>query len=174
MSRPVRSNLVSPPLGDDPFMIPSPPIHRAATSPDRARIAEVYLAARHQAMPWLRAAHSDHEVRRWVAQQMLPGHEVWVTEGAAAIEAFVAISRDRLWIAHLYVEPAAHGRGYGSALVELAKTRSLGSLQLWAFQRNTRARSFYAQRGFAAVAYGDGSTNEEREPDVLYRWRRPG
>jgi hypothetical protein len=43
-------------------------------------------------------------------------------------------------------------------------------MRLYAFQRNTRARSFYERRGFVAVAFGDGSGNEEGEPDVLYQW----
>jgi putative addiction module component (TIGR02574 family) len=31
-----------------------------------------------------------------------------------------------------------------------------------------RARSFWERHGFKAIAYSDGSTNEERCPDVLY------
>jgi hypothetical protein len=43
-------------------------------------------------------------------------------------------------------------------------------MRLYAFQRNTRARGFYERRGFVAVEFGDGSGNEEGEPDVLYQW----
>lgn len=45
-------------------------------------------------------------------------------------------------------------------------------LNLWTFQRNRRARRFYELNGFAAVRETDGSSNEEKEPDVLYRWQR--
>ena len=34
-----------------------------------------------------------------------------------------------------------------------------------------RARHFYEARGFEAIAFGDGSHNEERCPDILYEWR---
>ena len=37
--------------------------------------------------------------------------------------------------------------------------------------RVERARHFYEARGFEAIAFGNGSHNEERCPDVLYEWR---
>ncbi len=76
------------------------------------------------------------------------------------------------WIDHLYVEPARHGEGIGSALVRLAQ-REQDDLQLHTFQANTRARALYERHGFVAEAFTDGSRNEERMPDVRYRWRRP-
>jgi hypothetical protein len=48
--------------------------------------------------------------------------------------------------------------------------RRPSGMRLYAFQRNTRARDFYECRGFVAVEFGDGSGNEEGEPDVLYQW----
>ena len=44
-------------------------------------------------------------------------------------------------------------------------------LRLWVFERNDRARSFYAHHGFTEVERTDGSGNEEKEPDVLLRWQ---
>ena len=41
-------------------------------------------------------------------------------------------------------------------------------MRLYAFQQNEAARRFYERHGFVAIAFGDGSTNEERCPDVLY------
>lgn len=32
------------------------------------------------------------------------------------------------------------------------------------------SRAFYERHGFTAVAFDDGSRNEEGEPDVLRRW----
>ncbi len=46
-------------------------------------------------------------------------------------------------------------------------------LQLWTFQVNGPAQSFYERHGCRAVERTDGATNEEREPDVRYAWR-PG
>ncbi|WP_165694275.1 hypothetical protein [Teichococcus deserti] len=39
-----------------------------------------------------------------------------------------------------------------------------------AFARNRRARAFYAREGFQEVAFGDGSDNEEGEPDIQLNW----
>jgi hypothetical protein len=44
-------------------------------------------------------------------------------------------------------------------------------LALYTFQVNGRARRFYERHGFAATWFGDGSANEERQPDVRYEWR---
>ena len=41
-------------------------------------------------------------------------------------------------------------------------------LRLYTFARNAGARRFYERHGFVAVAFGDGSANEEGEPDVRY------
>jgi ribosomal protein S18 acetylase RimI-like enzyme len=41
-------------------------------------------------------------------------------------------------------------------------------VRLCTFQANVRARSFYERHGFKAIAFGDGNSNEERCPDVLY------
>jgi len=73
------------------------------------------------------------------------------------------------WVEQLYVLPGWQGRGVGRALLEMAKAENT-ELRLWTFQRNLEARRFYERRGFIAIDETDGSRNEEREPDVLYRW----
>lgn len=74
------------------------------------------------------------------------------------------------WLHHLYVDPAWQSRGIGTALLSAAKSRSEIGLQLWAFQANTGARRFYERHAFVVVEETDGSGNEERVPDVRYRW----
>jgi GNAT superfamily N-acetyltransferase len=69
------------------------------------------------------------------------------------------------------VLPEAHGRGIGGALLQVAKS-VFGSLQLWTFQRNDKARRFYQARGFQLIRETDGAENEEKEPAALYRWTR--
>ncbi len=73
------------------------------------------------------------------------------------------------WIDQLYVLPSSQGRGVGTALLQIAKSRSPG-LSLWTFQRNSNARRFYERRGFTLLKETDGSRNEEKEPDALYFW----
>jgi hypothetical protein len=57
-------------------------------------------------------------------------------------------------------------------LIEAAKVSGVAALELWCFQANARARRFYEARGFSAIRFTDGAHNEERTPDVLYRWER--
>ena len=75
------------------------------------------------------------------------------------------------FIEQLYLAPGWTGRGIGGRLVELAKERRPAGLDLFTFQVNDGARRFYERHGFAAVWFGDGSENEERQPDVRYAWR---
>ena len=45
-------------------------------------------------------------------------------------------------------------------------------MELWCFQANPPARHFYEARGFRAIRFTDGADNEEKTPDVRYRWER--
>lgn len=94
--------------------------------------------------------------------------EVWVARDRQAIVGFIALREG--WIDHLYLRPGHYRQGIGSALMNLAKSRQPQGLRLYAFQKNERARAFYEAHRFTAIEFGDGSFNEEKEPDVLYRW----
>ena len=76
------------------------------------------------------------------------------------------------WIEHFYVDPERHSRGIGTLLLARVK-EVLPEIQLWTFQANAGARRFYERHGFEPVELTDGAGNEEGEPDVRYRWRRP-
>ena len=104
--------------------------------------------------------------------ELVPAHETWVAETPdGRVVALMAVSDDM--VEQLYVAPDRHGVGVGSRLLALAKEQRPAGLDLYCFQANTRAQRFYEARGFVAVAFGDGSGNEERQPDIRYAWR-PG
>jgi GNAT superfamily N-acetyltransferase len=73
-------------------------------------------------------------------------------------------------VEQLYLAPGCYRQGIGTALLAIAKHHSPNELLLFCFQRNSRARAFYEANGFTAVRFGDGSDNEEREPDIEYVW----
>ena len=142
---------------------------RPATSGDAGAIADVYLASFHATYDFP-LAHKDDQVRRWIADILVPALEVWVAATRArTIVALMALTEDML--DQLYVVPGWTSRGIGGRLVALAKTRRPGGLDLYTFQVNPNARSFYEHRGFLQVSTGDGSGNEEGQPDVRYAWR---
>ena len=141
---------------------------RRACPGDAPAVAETHLTSRRYGQPYLPEVHTDAETHQWVAKVMLPQQEVWIAEVAGEVAGFAALHEG--WLEHLYIAPAYQGRGLGSSLLELAMSRNPGGLQLFTFQRNERARRFYEGRGFVAEWFGDGSENEEGEPDVRYRW----
>ena len=154
-----------------------PVLLRPARDADAAAVADVFLAAR-AGMSYLPALHTEAETRAWIAGVVLAECVVTVAvDGVAGdgpagesgrVVGFAAL--DGLWLEHLYVHPDAHGRGIGSRLLASAKEAGAGELNLRTFQRNTGARRFYERAGFTVVAVDDGAGNEEREPDVHYRW----
>ncbi|WP_348788010.1 GNAT family N-acetyltransferase [Leifsonia sp. NPDC080035] len=142
---------------------------RPASAADADAVADVFLAAR-AGMTYLPALHTEEETRSWIAGVVLPGCSVTVAIEGTAVLGFSALDGD--WLEHLYVRPDAHGRGIGTRLLAEAKATGPGELNLHTFQRNARARRFYERNGFAIVALSDGTANEEREPDIHYRWTR--
>lgn len=108
-------------------------------------------------------------MRGWVRDVLVPLRETWVAVEDGEVVGLLSIAPGNL--DQLYVGPDRLGRGIGRRLVDLAKERSPAGLSLWTFQVNARARRFYERNGFAAVEFGDGSTNQEGQPDVRYEWR---
>jgi GNAT superfamily N-acetyltransferase len=145
---------------------------RRAVDADAAAVADVWLASFSDELPTVRRAHDDADVRRWIATHLVPSTECWVATDEAEVVAMMALSPG--WIDQLYVVPGRQGGGIGAQLVRLAQERAVvegwESLQLWTFQVNGRARAFYARHGFREVELTDGTTNEEREPDVRLTW----
>ncbi|HEV2363515.1 MAG TPA: GNAT family N-acetyltransferase [Caulobacteraceae bacterium] len=140
-----------------------------AGATDAAEIAEVFLASRADALPYLPKVHGDDETRDWIANQLVPLCQVWVARHAGRIVGFLALHGDCL--EQLYLRPGWYRRGIGSALLAQAKQANPDRLRLFTFQANHRARAFYEKHGFAAVDFNDGARNEEKTPDVLYEWR---
>ncbi|MFD3607656.1 GNAT family N-acetyltransferase [Streptomyces atroolivaceus] len=146
---------------------------RAAAAGDAEEITRVFLASRAAALPYLPRVHSDEDTLGWIAHVLLPGTRTWVAEGeTGGLLGFASLDGDEL--DQLYLRPDSLRRGIGTLLLERTKEASRGELSLRTFQRNSAARAFYERHGFVAVAYDDGSRNEEKEPDVLYRWTAAG
>lgn len=117
------------------------------------------------------AVHTEEETRRWFADTVMTVGEVWVADADGRAIALMVLRDD--WLDHLYVDPDWTGQGIGGRLLDLAKQRRPSGLQLWAFLSNVAARRFYERHGFIAVEETDGSANQERAPDVRYRWPAP-
>ncbi|MCG8346617.1 MAG: GNAT family N-acetyltransferase [Chloroflexales bacterium] len=153
--------------------MPDSVLIRIATPADAPEVSRVYLASRHRFLPYAPLAHSDDEVRQWIATAVIPSGGVRVAVVAGKIVGMMALSDDGAlrWIDHLYLHPSAVNQGLGAALLQIALRELPPPIRLYTFQANAAARRFYERHGFQAIAFGDGSGNEEHAPDVLYERR---
>ena len=143
---------------------------RKLTRDEMKAAAAVHRDAFDDRLPWLKGLHTPEQDQAYFRGHVFDTCQPWGAFEDLRLVGIIAFREG--WIDQLYVLPAWQGRGVGATLLGLA-TGSQSSLRLWTFQKNTGARRFYEKHGFRAVELTDGSRNEEREPDVLYEWRRP-
>jgi putative acetyltransferase len=78
---------------------------------------------------------------------------------------------DRNLIDALFVDPAAHGRGYGTALLDHALTLAPDAV-VDASEQATNALPFYESRGFVRI--GRSETDPQGRPYPLVRLKHAG
>jgi len=144
-----------------------------ATIADIQDITAIYLESRKKFVAFAPLIHSDHAVYQWIYDTLIPTKQVFVAKTNRAAVGMLAISvkNDVGWIEQLYISPRFVGCGIGGQLVTKAKEILHSPIHLHTFQENIKARHFYERHGFKALEFSDGSSNEERCPDVLYEWR---
>ncbi|MFE7750940.1 GNAT family N-acetyltransferase [Streptomyces sp. NPDC057428] len=144
-------------------------VFRRADDSDAAGIADVWLRSFTAALPTVRRAHGDDEVRDWFSHVVVPQYETWVAVADVSVVGLLVLDGEEL--EQLYLNPSWRGRGIGDRFMDLAKQQRPDGLGLWTFQVNGPARRFYERHGFIAVEHTDGLRNEEHEPDVRYSWK---
>lgn len=142
---------------------------RRAGPDDAAAVAAVFSPS-FRLLAFLPKLHTVEEDRHFITDVILKECAVSVAELAGRIVSFLA--RDGEEVRLLYTHPDFIGRGAGGRLLEAAKQENVEALELWCFQANTAGRRFYEANGFKAIAFTDGAGNEEKTPDVRYRWER--
>jgi GNAT superfamily N-acetyltransferase len=143
---------------------------RRATACDADAIANVHWAS-FRLLTFLPMLHTLEENRWFITNVILKECEVTVAEDENEIVAFLAREGEEVRL--LYTRPDRIGMGAGTQLIDAAKASGIGALELWCFQANERARRFYEARSFHAIRFTDGAQNEERMPDIRYRWEIP-
>lgn len=110
-------------------------------------------------------AEIDGMVQRFLAEA-----ELWLVDGADGRAAgFLVMDGDL--IDALFVDPAVHGRGYGTALLDHALTLAPEAL-VDASEQATNALPFYEARGF--VRTGRSETDPQGRPYPLVHLRYAG
>lgn len=146
---------------------------RTATLADVTAVTAVYLASRKELLAFAPLAHTDASVHAWLRDILIPTGNVLVAEENSVIIGMMALSKHENigWIDQLYLLPTAIRQGLGTLLLSKAKATLGSPIRLHTFQKNEMAKRFYERQGFQIIALSDGSTNEERCPDILYEWR---
>jgi len=146
-------------------------ILREARPDDMAALARLHRETVRTSLSFLPELHTPQEDFAYFSKVLFPKNQFWLAEDELGGPlGYIAFRPD--FIEHLFVRPVSQGLGVGPRLLEKAMEGSR-ELSLWTFQANERARRFYERRGFVAVILTDGADNEEKLPDVLYRWTRP-
>ncbi len=96
-------------------------------------------------------------------------------KSTSVIASFMVLSQGML--DHLYVAVEYQGYGIGSHFLNQAKAQSPNGLELFTFQKNHGAQSFYLSHGFHEVHRGHAdsadnpwATSAEDLADIKYRW----
>jgi GNAT superfamily N-acetyltransferase len=143
---------------------------RRATACDGDAIANVYYTS-FRLLTFLPMLHTIEEYQWFISNVTLKECEVTGAEDESGIVAFLARQGEEVRL--LYTRTDRIGMGAGTQLIDAAKASGISALELWCFQANARARRFYEARGFHAIRFTNGADNEERMPDVRYRWEIP-
>jgi putative acetyltransferase len=133
---------------------------RRGTPHDAPRALEIWRAAVDATHGFLTPEHRaeiDLLVRDW-----LPTVELWIVEDAERPVGFLVM--DGQMIDALFIDPAVHGRGYGTALLDHALTLAPNAV-VDASEQASNALPFYEARGF--IRTGRSETDPQGRPYPL-------
>lgn len=142
---------------------------RRADVGDAQAVALLHRRVVRSSLPFLPDLHTATEDRDFFCEYFFPCHQVWICEHDSQLVGYIGFREG--WVGHLYVDPAYHRKGIGTALLAKAMSAS-PTLLLWVFQKNTQAIAFYEGSGFRLIEQTNGEQNDEREPDALLQWQR--
>jgi GNAT superfamily N-acetyltransferase len=117
---------------------------RAATADDVPAMAAVWLDSALTAYADIFPPEAPKPTLDSLVAALSGGVRGFVAENDEGIVGLVQVHDD--WLTHLYVRPAAWGRGLGRALHDAGVAR--GANQLWVLEHNARARAMYERWGW--------------------------
>ncbi|MFY0596577.1 MAG: GNAT family N-acetyltransferase [Cognatishimia sp.] len=140
---------------------------RPATEADRKEVGDI-LHDFLDETPWMPKLYNRQKTRNFCGTMIGRG---WVTLAEVDGQPQAFLARDQQDIHALYVKRPMCGQGIGHRLLRDAQMQEL-ALELWTFQFNEAAQRFYLREGFKEVERTDGYGNDEKLPDIRYRWER--
>lgn len=141
---------------------------RPGTSADVPRALAIWRAAVDATHGFL-TPDDRIEIDRMVADEFLPAVLMWLVEDAAGdVQGFLVM--DGEMIDALFVDPAVHGQGFGSALLAHALTLSPHAT-VEASEQASNALPFYESRGFVRIGRSETDPQGRPYPLVHLRYR---
>lgn len=148
---------------------------RSAVAEDADGLAAIFSLSR-RLLTFLPELHSIAEDHWFITNVILNECDVtlveWVSDENNRPQIISFLARQDSEIRLLHTHPDHIGSGAGGLLLSAVKDAGPARLELWCFQDNVRARTFYEAHGFQPIQFTDGSGNEEKTPDVQYRWQK--
>ncbi|MGY5004218.1 GNAT family N-acetyltransferase [Streptomyces griseus] len=132
---------------------------------DENALMDIWSRAGRTAHPFI-PGEGEGERAREMREVHLVHAENWVAESNGRVVALLGLLDAE--IGGLFVAPEAQGTGVGRRLVEHAAALH-GSLTLEVYEKNTRARGFYARMGFVE----ESRRVDEEYDEVLLKLVRP-
>lgn len=131
-----------------------------------ARIKNAWI----DATDWMPRCHPADDVERHYREVVLAHRKAMIAEVAGKAAGYIAVELNEGFVTSLFVDAAVRGQSVGKHLLDDAKAKWPGGLQLWTFVANTEAQRFYLREGFREVQRTEGD-NEEGLPDIRYTWQ---
>lgn len=145
--------------------------------PEHAAVVVGWVRSSPYSRPWLGAGGDDEAIlARWAA---LDGATQWVLETASGTpvaygEVWVEPEEDEAELAHLVVDPARRGEGFGRELVARLGAYAAELAALVALRvdpDNTHAQAVYAGCGYERFPAAEEAAFNEGQP-AAYVWMR--
>jgi putative acetyltransferase len=143
-------------------------IVRKGAAADVPRALEIWrdaVDATHRFLTPRDRVEIDAMVRQW-----LPTVELWMVDDGARPVGFLVMDGET--IDALFVDPLAHGRGFGTALLNHALGIAPAAL-VDASEQATNALPFYEARGFVRVGRSETDPQGRPYPLIHLRYSRP-
>lgn len=140
---------------------------RCGSAADLPRALAIWRAAVDATHGFL-TADDRAEIDVMVAEQFLPNAEIWLADDDQGIaQGFLVM--DGEMIDALFVDPAVHGRGFGSFLLDYALTLSPNAT-VDASEQASNALPFYEARGFVQTGRSECDPQGRPYPSIHLRY----
>lgn len=131
------------------------------------RAVKMWRISKEKALGFKDEIHSLEDHVHFVTNHLVKTNSVYLAVEKLTDEVIGIIAFDSSSVNQLYIDIDFQNKQIGSALLAIALKNCKDNLQLYTFEVNAQAQSFYEKHGFKIVSRGS-CDNEENMPDILY------